>query len=119
MQNSHNLEELLRENACSGNVDKLGVLVCAGVDVNSQNMVNGWTALHWAAKRNHKQVVLFLLENGANPGVRSFKNELPSDVTQSEELKELLLDAERKSLKDFNARHSPEPYPGNDNCSTE
>jgi hypothetical protein len=91
MQNSPNLEESLRETACLGDVDKVQVLVSAGVDVNSQNKVNGWTALHWAAKRNHKHVVSYLLQSGAKPTIQSFKNELAADVTQSEEIKRLLL----------------------------
>ena len=118
MQNSNDLEELLRENACLGNVDKLGVLVHSGVSINSQNMVNGWTALHWAAKRNHKQVVSFLLQNGANPSIRSFKNELPSDVTQSEEVKQLLLDVGSKNLKDINAGQLSGPCSGNPGYSS-
>ena len=99
MQNSPNLEESLRETACLGNVDKVQVLVHAGVDVNSQNKVNGWTALHWAAKRNHKHVVSYLLQNGAKPTIQSFKNELAADVTQSEEIKRLLLGEESKCGK--------------------
>lgn len=97
MQSNKNLEELLRETACLGDMEKVGVLVRAKVDVNSQNSVNGWTALHWAARRNHKDVVTYLLQHGANPSIRSFKNEPVADVTQSEEIKCLLLSEERKN----------------------
>ena len=76
-------------------------------------MVNGWTALHWPAKRNHKQVVSFLLQNGANPSIQSFKNELPRDVTQSEEIKQILLDVEGKNFKDVNAGFLSGPCQGN------
>jgi ankyrin repeat protein len=100
MQNSHNLEESLRETACLGDVDKVGVLVGAGVDINSQNGVNGWTALHWAAKRSHKHVVSFLLQSGANPTIRSHKNELAANVTQSEKIKRLLSGEESESVQD-------------------
>ena len=100
MQNSHNLEESLRETACLGDVDKVGVLVGAGVDINSQNGVNGWTALHWAAKRSHKHVVSFLLQSGANPTIRSHKNELAVNVTQSKEIKRLLSGEESESVQD-------------------
>ena len=95
-----------------GNVDKLGVLVHSGVSINSQNMVNGWTALHWAAKRNHKQVVSFLLQIGANPSIWSFKHELPRDITQSEEVKQILLDAESKNFMDVNAGQLSGPCQG-------
>ena len=99
MQSLHNLEESLRETACLGDVDKVGVLIRAGVDVNAQNTVNGWTALHWGAKRNHKPVVSHLLQSGADPTIRSFQNELAADVTQSEEIRGLLLGEDSNSPK--------------------
>ena len=43
------LEEQLRESACYGDVDAMTSLLQAGVNVNSVNAMNGWTALHWAA----------------------------------------------------------------------
>ena len=101
MEASLNLEESLRETACSGDLGKVEVLVRAGVNVNSQNKVNGWTALHWAARRNHKQVVSYLLQNGADANIRSFKNELAIDVTENEEIKCLLSDKESKIAEDI------------------
>ena len=100
MQSLHNLEESLRETACLGDVDKVGVLVRAGVDVNSQNAMNGWTALHWGARRNHESVVSYLLESGADANIRSFQNELAVDVTQSEEMRRLLLGEDSRNPKD-------------------
>ena len=44
------LEEQLRESACYGDVDAMTSLLQAGVNVNSLNAMNGWTALHWACK---------------------------------------------------------------------
>ena len=44
------LEEQLRESACYGDVDAMTSLLQAGVNVNSANAMNGWTALHWACK---------------------------------------------------------------------
>ena len=44
------LEEQLRESACYGDVDAMTSLLQAGVNVNSVNAMNGWTALHWACK---------------------------------------------------------------------
>lgn len=48
--------------------------------MNAQNAMNGWTALHWAAKRDHPAVVTALLNNGANPSVENAKNEIPADL---------------------------------------
>ena len=44
------LEEQFRESACYGDVDAMSSLLKAGVNVNSVNKMNGWTALHWACK---------------------------------------------------------------------
>ena len=44
------LEEQLRESACYGDEDALTSLLQSGVNVNSANAMNGWTALHWACK---------------------------------------------------------------------
>ena len=34
------------------------VLVGQGANVNSSNKVNGWTALHWAAYRGHRYIII-------------------------------------------------------------
>lgn len=85
-----NLEETLREVCCIGDLEKVIVLVGHGVNVNSQNKVNGWTGLHWAAKRNHKHVVSYLLNNGVDLSICTFKKELALDLTQSKDIKTLL-----------------------------
>ncbi|XP_076443185.1 ankyrin repeat domain-containing protein 40-like [Babylonia areolata] len=61
------LEEKLREAASIGDMEMLRNLVeVKNVDVNSQNKMNGRTALHWGAKRNHQTVVQYLLSHGAD-----------------------------------------------------
>ena len=54
-----NPEEKLREAACYGDWEAIGRMIAndIDIDINSQNKVNGWTALHWAAKRKHIKVV--------------------------------------------------------------
>jgi len=52
-----NSEEKLRELCCYGDIEAVENLIKKGVEINSQNKMNGWTALHWAAKRNHMNVV--------------------------------------------------------------
>merc|ERR1719461_1855332 len=49
--------------------------------------MNGWTALHWAAKRKHVNVVKMLLENGADPEVLNNEGLNPSDVTDDIDVK--------------------------------
>ena len=55
-------EEGLREAACNGDRDRVQELLAAGVDANAQNAMNGWTALHWAAKRDREPCVVELLK---------------------------------------------------------
>lgn len=84
-------EEKFREAACNGDVESLTKLLDSlSVDVNSQNKVNGWSALHWAAKRNHKAVIEFLLNKGADKNLTTAKGEKPVDLTTSEEVYNLL-----------------------------
>ncbi|KAI9008966.1 ankyrin repeat-containing domain protein [Phycomyces nitens] len=68
-------EETLREVAALGNPKAVHHFIHAGVNINSQNKINGWTALHWAAHRGHENVVRMLLANGANPNVETSKGQ--------------------------------------------
>lgn len=96
----HNLEESLREVACLGDLQKLKMLIGAGANLNSQNLVNGWTALHWAAKRNHVDIVSFLLDCGASSSIASYNGEMPANVSTSREIKELLLKDKQSTEND-------------------
>ena len=53
------IDEKLREAACYGDWEAIERMIAndKDIDINSQNKVNGWTALHWAAKRKHIKVV--------------------------------------------------------------
>ena len=55
------LEEQFRESACYGDVDAMSSLLKAGVNVNSVNKMNGWTALHWACKVNSNNIPAALI----------------------------------------------------------
>lgn len=84
-------DESFREAACNGDKDSLNKLLeTFSIDVNSQNPVNGWSALHWGCKRNHKSVVEFLLQKGANKDLLTAKGEKPVDLTTSEDIFNLL-----------------------------
>lgn len=66
------------------------ILNSKSVDVNFQNKVNGWTALHWACKRNEIPTVKLLLAHGAK-NIKNFKDQTPLDVAQEPQELELLL----------------------------
>jgi hypothetical protein len=48
------------------------------------------TALHWAAKRNHRQVVEFLLENGANKEIQAHDASTAAVVCMNDNMRALL-----------------------------
>ncbi|XP_005806397.1 ankyrin repeat domain-containing protein 40 [Xiphophorus maculatus] len=84
------LQERLREASAIGDIDEVRSLVESGVNVNSQNEINGWTCLHWACKRNHKHIVSYLLSCGADKEILTAKEELASQLTSKPEIKRLL-----------------------------
>lgn len=83
-------EEEFRRAAADGNEDALMSMVSSGVNVNSQNSVNGWTALHWACKRGHKNIVSILLKSGADSRLASTKGETSAHVTSDPQILQLL-----------------------------
>lgn len=91
------LEEKLREAACFGDIDGVKDLISKGVNVNSQHDINGWTALHWAAKRNHLNIVNLLCNHGADKAISTNKGELPAQLT-SEGVIKVLLSANQNKL---------------------
>ena len=55
------------------------------------------TALHWACKRGHVITVRYLLRSGADISIETHKGELPVNVTQSDEIRQIL----NKGLRHF------------------
>ncbi|XP_052781390.1 ankyrin repeat domain-containing protein 40-like [Mya arenaria] len=84
-------EEKLRESACIGDLDQVIKLVEHDhVNVNSQNNINGWTALHWACKRNHIDIVKYLLAHGADNAIQNTNKELAAQLTNTAEIRHIL-----------------------------
>uniref|UniRef100_A0A8C6Z0L5 Ankyrin repeat domain 40 n=4 Tax=Nothoprocta TaxID=8806 RepID=A0A8C6Z0L5_NOTPE len=90
MAEERELQERLREAAALGDADEVRRLVERGVDLNSQNDINGWTCLHWACKRNHAQVVSYLLHSGADKEILTRKGERPVQLTSKREIRKML-----------------------------
>ncbi|KAG9264487.1 ankyrin repeat domain-containing protein 40 [Astyanax mexicanus] len=84
------LQERLREASAIGDIDEVRNLVESGVNINSQNEINGWTCLHWACKRNHKHIVAYLLNSGADKEILTAKDELAVQLTSKPEIRRLL-----------------------------
>jgi len=92
-------EENLRQAACEGNETLVKELIKSGVNVNSQNSINGWTALHWAAKRGHSNIVQLLCEAGAVKDIFATNNLSPCDVAANDNVYSLLCASDTKLEK--------------------
>ncbi|KAK6478340.1 ankyrin repeat domain-containing protein 40-like [Huso huso] len=84
------LQERLREASAIGDLEEVQTLVQSGVQVNSQNEINGWTCLHWACKRNHRQIVSYLLSAGADKDIFTSKGETAVQLTSKPDIRKLL-----------------------------
>ncbi|XP_025096776.1 ankyrin repeat domain-containing protein 40-like isoform X2 [Pomacea canaliculata] len=114
------LEEKLREAASLGDMDFMKKLVKMDVNINSQNSMNGRTALHWGAKRGHLAVVQYLLANGADPRITDNEGKFPAELTANPDV-HLLLGGSRDiapapstlPITPSYLAHPPFPYSGN------
>jgi len=98
------MEEKLREAACFGDIDGVKELLSRGVNVNAQHDINGWTALHWAAKRNHLNIVNLLCNHGADKNIPTNKGEVAAQLTGEGVIKVLL-----NAMKGSGGGASPAP----------
>ncbi|KAJ1927141.1 hypothetical protein IWQ60_003192 [Tieghemiomyces parasiticus] len=83
-------EAQLHEYAAVGNWKAVGILLKAGINPNSANAMNHWTALHWASKRGHHTIVALLLSYGADPQLRTKKGETARDVAATDAVDHVL-----------------------------
>ncbi|XP_045475758.1 ankyrin repeat domain-containing protein 40-like [Harmonia axyridis] len=77
------LEEKLREAACLGDLETVDRLTREDVNINARQKAHGWTALHWACKQGHEDIIRLLLSRGADPNIVNNKNETPADICSS------------------------------------
>lgn len=68
---------IIHEVAYRGNIEVVSYLLDQGVDVNSKDFENGWTALHYAVQRGRRRVVSLLLKRGADPKVEAEDGQTP------------------------------------------
>ncbi|XP_067935860.1 ankyrin repeat domain-containing protein 40-like [Watersipora subatra] len=80
-------QEDLREAAACGDSNKVEELLSvSSSSVNGQHKVNGWTALHWAAKRNHAAVVSALLTAGADKDLVTNDGKTAAELTTDSDI---------------------------------
>ncbi|XP_014241188.1 ankyrin repeat domain-containing protein 40-like [Cimex lectularius] len=86
------LEDNLRKAACEGDFDLVFELFSKNTCVNTRHVINGWTPLHWAAKRGRTEIVKLLLENGADPTITTEKGETAAALATNPDIRQLLGD---------------------------
>ncbi|KAJ2722433.1 hypothetical protein GGI07_003331 [Coemansia sp. Benny D115] len=82
-------EEDFREMAALGNLKAIMAFLRGGINIDHQNKMNGWTALHWACARNNISVIELLIRAGANLSIENNKGERPIDVCKTTEARDL------------------------------
>ncbi|KAJ2083841.1 hypothetical protein H4R24_000493 [Coemansia sp. RSA 988] len=110
--NTDDRAENLREMAALGNLKAVRAYIRNGVDINSQNKMNQWTALHWACIRGNKEVAEFLICVGADIALKNNKGQTALDVCKSERIRELFpgynaVDPEDTQAGKSNVKRSP------------
>lgn len=90
MEDKRALEERLREVCCIGDEMTAKVLIERGISINAANAMNGWTPLHWAAKRGHSSIVKYLVQEGADTTLLTKKGETAAQLSSSTSIKQIL-----------------------------
>ncbi|CAJ0588124.1 unnamed protein product [Cylicocyclus nassatus] len=93
MQSHSALQLDFLEQCTNGDASKVRNMIAANmVDVSYQHPINGWTALHWAARRGYEEICVLLLAHGFSREVRDKKGRTPFDVCAEDniELREIL-----------------------------
>ncbi|KAJ2461478.1 hypothetical protein GGI03_005021 [Coemansia sp. RSA 2337] len=92
-------DENFREMAALGNVKAVRAYIRGGINIDGQNKMNGWTALHWACARGQSDIVEILIRAGANIDLKNNKGELAVDVCKSDNIRALFPGHESESSR--------------------
>ncbi|KAF9353166.1 hypothetical protein BGX26_009036, partial [Mortierella sp. AD094] len=88
----------LHEAALEGHTKVVELLLSRGANPNARGHGDD-TALHDSAQNEHLEVVKLLLEYGADPDFKNSKGDKPCDVTEDEDILELLRTGARGTKK--------------------
>ncbi|TDH06699.1 hypothetical protein EPR50_G00116980 [Perca flavescens] len=99
---------LLHIACASGYREVVSVLLESGADPNPADN-NFWTPLHLAAKYGQTSIVSQLLRHRANPTLLNCNQDKPSDISASEPIADMLLNAEESWLQRLKDPSAPLP----------
>lgn len=102
METKKDSEERLRELCCIGDERNVKLLVERGVSINAANAMNGWTPLHWAAKRGHVNIVKHLVQEGGDTTVLTNKGETAAQLSNDTGIKQMLGEGDSMDLNTAN-----------------
>ncbi|KAJ4933639.1 hypothetical protein JOQ06_030463, partial [Pogonophryne albipinna] len=94
--------------SASGYREVVSVLLESGADPHPADN-NFWTPLHLAAKYGQTSIVSQLLRHRANPTLLNCNQEKPSDISASEPIADMLLNAEESWLQRLKDPSAPLP----------
>ena len=64
------------------NYENINILIENGADINYQSKYDGYTSLHWAARKGDLKIVKLLLNNGAKISSVNNENQTPKDLAK-------------------------------------
>ena len=67
------------------NYENIHILIENGADLNYQSAYDGYTSLHWAARKGDLKVVKLLVENGAKISTLNNEKQTPRDLAKENE----------------------------------
>ncbi|CEF69529.1 Ankyrin repeat and Ankyrin repeat-containing domain-containing protein [Strongyloides ratti] len=106
------LQMIFLEAVSIGDTVKIKELLKSGmIDVNYKHKINGWNALHWAARRNFYNICCDLISYGFDPKIKTKQGKSAYEVlpkNASEELKALLFIEEIEKNKEEMVVKEPE-----------
>ncbi|KAK6759136.1 hypothetical protein RB195_016386 [Necator americanus] len=87
MQSRGDLQLDFLEQCAIGDEQKVRNMLNAHlVDVNYQHPINGWTALHWGARRGYERICHLLLSSGFSREIKDKSGRTPWDVCSKDNL---------------------------------
>ena len=91
-------DKMLLTGAKTGNIELVQLAIAKGAYLNTTDEKGG-TALHWAVYYNHKEVVEFLLMQGADPTVKDKNGITTVDLARIGRKKDILKTFEKYMKK--------------------